>query len=146
MIDKQCGSKEKPPGSNPCGHQILFIQFCYLVLFVCSFNSFNSMCVTWCCLYVCLRSKQTYKLDGVPRTQTSRLLLSYYSSRSHGTVCTTTCKRRNYCIPRDPASRQKMATIPDDCERTATVALPTAASPGLVPTTTAPLPPPLGRS
>ena len=34
----------------------------------------------------------------------------------------------------------KMAAIPDDCERTATVALPTAASPGLVPTTTAPLP------
>ena len=22
---------------------------------------FNSMCVTWCCLYVCLQSKQTYK-------------------------------------------------------------------------------------
>ena len=34
----------------------------------------------------------------------------------------------------------KMAAIPDDCERTATVALPTAASLGLVPTTTAPLP------
>ena len=34
----------------------------------------------------------------------------------------------------------KMAAIPDDCERTATVALPTAASPGLVPTTTATLP------
>ena len=28
------------------------------------------------------------QLDGVPRTQTSHLLLSYYSSRSHGTVCT----------------------------------------------------------
>ena len=27
------------------------------------------------------------QLDGVPRTQTSRLLLYYYSSRSHGTVC-----------------------------------------------------------
>ena len=38
-------------------------------------------------------NKQTNKLDGVPRTQTSRLLLSYYSSRSHGTVCTTTCKK-----------------------------------------------------
>ena len=84
---------------------------------------------------------QTDKLDGVPRTQTSRLLLSYYSSRSHGTVvCTTTCKGRNYCTPRDPASWHKMAARPDDCERTATVALPTAASPGLVPTTTAPLP------
>ena len=80
------------------------------------------------------------KLDGVLGTQTSRLLLSYCISRSHGTVCTTTCKRRNYCIPRDPASWQKMAAIPDDCERTATVALPTAASPDLVPTTTAPLP------
>ena len=50
--------------------KILFIQFiqfnvCYLVLFVCSFNSFNSMCVTWCCLYVCLRSKQTYKQHQV---------------------------------------------------------------------------------
>ena len=32
--------------------------------------------------------QQTIKeLDGVPRTQTSRLLLCYYSSRSHGTVC-----------------------------------------------------------
>ena len=58
--------------------------------------------------------RQTDKLDGVPRTQTSRLLLSYYSSRIHGTVCTTTYKGRNYCtaigkgrnycrsIPRDP--------------------------------------------
>ena len=92
------------------------------------------------------------QLDGVPRTQTSRLLLSYYSSRSHGTVSTTTCKGRNYCtaigkgrnycrsIPRDPPHETKMAATPDDCERTATVALPTAASPGLVPTTTAPLP------
>ena len=74
-------------------------------------------------------NKQTDKLDGVPRTQTSRLLLSYYSSRSHGTVvCTTTCKGRNYCTPRDPASCHKMAAMPDDCERAATVALPTAAS------------------
>ena len=72
------------------------------------------------------------KLDGVPGTQTSRLLLSYYSKRSHGTVCTTTCKGRNYCIPRDPASWEKMAAIPDDCERTATAALPTAASPGFI--------------
>ena len=31
-------------------------------------------------------------------------------------------------------------SILDDCERAATVALPTAASPGLVPTTTTPLP------
>ena len=70
--------------------------------------------------------------------------LIYYSNRSHGTVCTTTCKGRNYCtaigkgrnycrsIPRDPASWGKMAAIPDDCERTATVALPTAASPGFI--------------
>ena len=58
--------------------------------------------------------------------------------RSHGIVCTTTCKGRNYCkaigkgrnycIPHDPASWGKMAAIPDDCERTVTVALPTAAS------------------
>ena len=73
------------------------------------------------------------KLDGVPRTQTSRLLLSYYSSRSHGTVvCTTTCKERNCCRPRDPASWPNMAATPDDCERTATVALPTAASGGSI--------------
>ena len=64
-------------------------------------------------------NKQTNKLDGVPRTQTSRLLLSYYSSRSHGTVCTTTCKGRNYytaidkgrnycrSIPRDPPHGKK---------------------------------------
>ena len=38
-----------------------------------------------------------------------------------------------------PPHGKKMAAIPDDCERTATVALPTAASPGLVPTITAPL-------
>ena len=66
----------------------------------------------------------------------------YYSNRSHGTVCTTTCKGRNYCraigkgrnycIPRDPTSWGKMAAIPDDCERTATVALPTAASSGFI--------------
>ena len=75
------------------------------------------------------KNRQTNKLDGVPRTQTSRLLLSYYSSRSHGTVvCTTTCKGRNYCTPRDPASWHKMAAMLDDCERAATVALPTAAS------------------
>ena len=73
------------------------------------------------------------ELDGVPRTQTSRLLLSYYSSRSHGTVvCTTTCKERNCCRPRDPASWPNMAATPDDCERTATVALPTAASGGSI--------------
>ena len=71
------------------------------------------------------------QLDGVPRTQTSRLLLCYYSSRSHGTVCTT-CKGRNYCTPRDHASWHKMAAMPDDCERTATVALPTAASGGSI--------------
>ena len=34
--------------------------------------------------------------------------------------------------PRDPASWGKMAAVPDDCERTATVALPTAASPGFI--------------
>ena len=51
------------------------------------------------------------QLDGVPRTQTSRLLLSYYSSRSHGTVCTTKGKGRDYCRPRDPASWQKMAAL-----------------------------------
>ena len=72
------------------------------------------------------------ELDGVPRTQTSRLLLCYYSNRSHGTVCTTTCKGRNYCTPRDHASWHKMAAMPDDCERTATVALPTAASGGSI--------------
>ena len=78
--------------------------------------------------------KGLQKLDGVPRTQTSRLLLSYYSTRSHGTaVCTTTCIGRNYCIPRDPASWQKNGrSIPDVCERSATIALPTAASPELL--------------
>ena len=33
---------------------------------------------------------------------------------------------------RDPASWEKMAAIPDDCERTAKVALPTAASSGFI--------------
>ena len=42
------------------------------------------------------------------------------------------CKGRNYCRPRDTASWHKMATMPDDCERTATVALPTAASTGFI--------------
>ena len=32
----------------------------------------------------------------------------------------------------DPASWNKMAAMPDDCERTATVALPTAASTGFI--------------
>ena len=61
-------------------------------------------------------------------------LLLLYSSRSHGTVCTTTCKGHNYCrsIPRDPTSWGKMAAIPDDSERTATVALPTAATSGFI--------------
>ena len=57
----------------------------------------------------------------------------YYSSRSHGTVvCTTTGKGRNYCRPRDPTSWPNMAATPDDCDRTATVALPTAASGGSI--------------
>ena len=38
----------------------------------------------------------------------------------------------NYCTPWDPASWHKMAAMPDDCERTATVALPTAASTGFI--------------
>ena len=42
------------------------------------------------------------------------------------------CKGRNCCIPRDPASWPNMAATPDDCERTATVALPTAASPSFI--------------
>ena len=71
----------------------------------------------------------SWNTDG----ETSRLLLSYCISRSHGTVVyTTTCKERNCCRPRDPASWTNMAATPDDCERTATVALPTAASPGFI--------------
>ena len=52
----------------------------------------------------CATPTRGNKLDGVARTQTSRLLLCYYSSRSHGTVCTAIGKGRNYCrsIPRDP--------------------------------------------
>ena len=51
----------------------------------------------------------------------------------HGAVvCTTTCNRRNYCRPRDPASWPNMAATPDDCEITATVALPTASSGGSI--------------
>ena len=58
----------------------------------------------------------------------------YYSLTTavEATVCTTTCKGRNYCRPRDPASWQKMAAMPDYCERTATVVLPTAASAGFI--------------
>ena len=77
--------------------------------------------------------KTNNKLDGVLGTQTSHfILLSYYSSRSHGTVVCTTCKGRNYCRPRDPASWPNMAATADDCKRTATVVLPTAASPGFI--------------
>ena len=69
-------------------------------------------------------------LEHRPRVYYS---VTIYSNRSHGTVvCTTTCKGRNYCRPRDPASWHKMAAMPDDCERTATVALPTAASRGSI--------------
>ena len=50
-------------------------------------------------------------------------------------------KGRNYCKHvTPPHGKENGRSIPDDCERTATVALPTAASPGLVPTITAPLP------
>ena len=52
--------------------------------------------------------------------------LLYYSNRSHGTVCTTTCKGRNY------GEKWLLYPIPDDCERTATVALPTATRPGFI--------------
>ena len=84
-------------------------------------------------IYTMTTHKHKHKLDGVLGTQTSRLLLSYCISRSHGTVvCTTTCKERNCCRPRDPASWPNMAATPDDCERTATVALPTAASGGSI--------------
>ena len=41
-------------------------------------------------------------------------------------------KGRNYCRPRDPTSWPKMAATSDDCDRTATVALPTAASSGFI--------------
>ena len=40
--------------------------------------------------------------------------------------------KSNCCRPRDPASWPNMAATPDDCERTATVALPTAASGGSI--------------
>ena len=39
-----------------------------------------------------------------------------------------------------PHGKENGRYIPDDCERSATVAPPTAASPDLVPITTAPLP------
>ena len=70
--------------------------------------------------------------------------LLYTTAIEATALCTTTCKGRNYCtvigkgrnycrsIPRDTASWGKMAAIPDDCERTATVALPTAASSGFI--------------
>ena len=66
------------------------------------------------------------------RTQTLRLLLSYYISRSHGTVCTTTCKVAIIVDHVTPPNGKKMAAMPDDCERTATVALPIAASAGSI--------------
>ena len=69
-------------------------------------------------------------LEHRPRVYYS--VSSYYSSRSHDTVCTTACKGCNYCTPRDPAPWHKVAAMPDDCERTATVALPTAASGGFI--------------
>ena len=48
-------------------------------------------------------------LGNQPRTNMTKLRDHCYSSRSHGTVCTTTCKGRNYCqsIPRDLALWQK---------------------------------------
>ena len=72
---------------------------------------------------------------------TARFVQQHVTGKGRN-YCTAIGKGRNYCqsIPRDPPHMAKMAAIPDDCERTATVALPTAASPGLVPTTTAPLP------
>ena len=52
--------------------------------------------------------------------------------RVYYSLTTAIGKGRNYCIPRDPASWGKMAAMPDDCERTATVTLPTAASSGFI--------------
>ena len=93
----------------------------------------TSEILTFSFFHFCTQVMRGYlKLDGVLGTQTSRLLLSYYSSRSHGTVVCTTCKERNYCRPRDPASWPNMAATADDCERTATLALPTAPSPGFI--------------
>ena len=69
-------------------------------------------------------------LDGVLGTQTSRLLLSYYSSRSHATVCTTTCKERNCCRPRAPPLMAKYGRALH--RMIVRVALPTAASPGFI--------------
>ena len=59
----------------------------------------------------------------------------YYSSRSHGAVvCTCTAKGhcKDYCKHvTSPNGKENGRSIPDDCERTVTVELPTAASPGL---------------
>ena len=77
-------------------------------------------------------------LEHRPRVYYS-LTIILYSNRNHAlfackgrNYCTAIGKGRNYCIPRDPASWGKMAAMPDDCERTATVALPTAASTGFI--------------
>ena len=60
-------------------------------------------------------------------------VLSYYSSRSHCTVVVQQHVKGAIIVDHvTPPHGKTMAATPDDCERTATVALPTAASPGFI--------------
>ena len=74
------------------------------------------------------------QLDGVPRTQTSRLLLSSVTTAIEATALFVQQHVKGAIIVHHVTtpSWHKMAAMPDDCERTATGALPTAASGGSI--------------
>ena len=80
----------------------------------------------------CSRPKKI--LDGVPRTQTSRLLLSSVTTAIEATALFVQQHVKGAIIVHHVTtpSWHKMAAMPDDCERTATGALPTAASGGSI--------------
>ena len=70
------------------------------------------------------------QLDGVLGTQTSRLLLCYYNNTAIEATALFVQQQVKGAIIADLGG--EMAAILDDCERTATVALPTAATSGFI--------------
>ena len=84
------------------------------------------------------------QLDGVPGTQTSRFLLSYTTAieatalfvQQHVKGAIIVWQQVKGAIIADlyhvTPPHGEMAAIPDDCDRTATVALPIAASSGFI--------------
>ena len=73
-----------------------------------------------------------YNLDGVPGHRPRVYYFLTTAVEATALFVQQHVKGAMIVKPRDPASWQKMATTPDDCERTTAVALPTVASAGLI--------------